>query len=66
MTIILSCGHKVDDMDDAINVVTKEWARDSERAVGYSTVCKNCYYEYEANGDLLLSEQDELNWLAGL
>jgi hypothetical protein len=63
MTIILSCGHKVDDMDDALDVATKEWSRECTPAIGYKSICAECYDTYESNGNILHTEQDEINYL---
>lgn len=61
--IILSCGHKTDDLDNSFNVITKESDRRGEKALAYRSVCAKCKKEYEINGELLKSEADGLVWL---
>jgi hypothetical protein len=66
MSIIASCGHKVQEIEDTYNIATKEWTIGEDgwqKAIGYKTVCKDCYEEYKKNGALIDSEAEEFDWL---
>ena len=65
MTIILSCGHKVEDFDDEIHGAVADYARDNTRAISYMALCKQCYDEYEKDGMILHDEGEENKWLYG-
>ncbi len=66
MGIIGSCGHRVEELDDLINISTKEWEINEEgwvKAVAYQSVCKECYEEYKSHDAIIESEAEELDWL---
>jgi len=64
MTIIASCGHKVEDFDDLHNIAVKEYVRDWSNAVAYRSVCKECLEFYKKENLLLNTEKEELEWLS--
>lgn len=66
MSIIATCGHKVEDIEETHNISTKEWEIDHEgwhKAIAYKTVCKTCYEEYKKNNAILETEAEETDWL---
>jgi hypothetical protein len=68
MAIIASCGHTIGELDHLRQISIKAWDCGSEgwvKAVYHSSVCESCYQEYEAEGDILYTEQEELDWLKG-
>jgi hypothetical protein len=68
MGITLSCGHRAEDFDEAHNIATKAWEINEEgwgRAIHYSSVCETCKKDYEAEGAILYSDEEENNWLKG-
>lgn len=67
MSIIASCGHKVEDFDQTRNVSIKAWEISEDgwtKALHYKTVCEACYKEYEEEGYILANEDEEINWLS--
>ncbi len=65
MSIILSCGHATEDLDEGINVSIKAFTIGEngwQKAIEYKTVCKACYEEYKAEGYVLDPDQ-EVYWL---
>lgn len=65
MTIIASCGHKIQDFDDEIHCSVAGYAKDCSRAVFYMVVCKQCHDEYKKDGMILYDEGEENKWLGG-
>lgn len=65
MTIILTCGHKIEDFDDEIQCAVAGYSRSFGRAVFYKSLCKQCYDEYEKDGMILHDEGEENKWLGG-
>ena len=68
MGITLSCGHRVEDYEEAHNIATKAWEITTEgwsRAIHYSSVCETCKKDYEAEDSILYSDEEENNWLKG-
>lgn len=66
MGIIASCGHRVGEVDDLHNIATKAWDIGEEgwvKAIHYSSVCEDCFKEYEGEGSILYTEEEEINWL---
>ena len=64
MTIIASCGHKVEDIDDLHNVAIKDYARNFSKAVSYMSICQKCLEFYKKENLLLNTEKEELEWLS--
>lgn len=65
MTIVLSCGHTVEDFCDEHIVSVKEFSREWNRAVAYKSVCKQCYTMYKNEDAILYTEEAEMEWLNG-
>lgn len=70
MTIILCCGHKIDDFDDEVCLSLKDHFNDYDndrigRAVSYGGYCKKCAAQYEEWGMVLHNKQEEDDWLSG-
>ena len=66
MGIIGSCGHRVEELEELINISTKEWEITQEgwvKAVAYKSICKDCYKEYKSTDSIIESEAEELDWL---
>jgi hypothetical protein len=66
MAIIGSCGHRVEELDDLINISTKEWEITQDgwvKAVAYKSVCKDCYQGYKSTNAIIENEAEELDWL---
>lgn len=65
MSIIGSCGHGVEDLDDLYNIATKAWDITEEgwvKAIHYQSVCETCREEYEKEGYILHTSEEEANW----
>lgn len=65
-----SCGHylkKHDGPDGRGNpVIVREVREDDTRIISYRNVCNMCKHEYLMNGMLVMSPQEQTNWLAPL
>lgn len=61
--ITLSCRHRVDDLDQGYDAVTKYYDRMGERALMYSMVCQNCLDLYQKEGILFTEDSVAQNWL---
>ena len=61
--ITLSCGHSVDDFDDAYSVITKDFDRSGNKALSYQTMCKSCKEEYSKAKTLFVSNEAAHEWL---
>ena len=62
MTIIATCGHKVDDYDDLNHIAIKEYSRECTPAVSHLSVCKDCLNTVYK--DVILNSRDEeMQWL---
>lgn len=66
MPTIASCGHRIPDEKDPINISTKEWTINEDgwqKAVCYKSVCEDCYEDYKKNDAIISSEAEEFDWL---
>ncbi len=63
--MILSCGHREDDMTRHYNVMTKEWTRENTKAVAYKCVCLHCFKLYENEKSLIRTDDEAYRWLRG-
>lgn len=66
MSIRASCGHEVQEIEDTYNVATKEWTINEDgwqKAIGYKSVCKDCYTNYKSTDSILESEAEEFDWV---
>ena len=61
--IHLSCGHKVSDIDDSYDIITKSTSREAERALMYSMDCGPCVDGYRALGYLFDTETQAMEWM---
>lgn len=61
--ITLTCGHTVEDFDEAVNANIKGWTREHTPCVDYVTYCVECWSEALQDGDVLLSHNDEMEWV---
>lgn len=61
--IILTCGHTVEDFDDVVHASIKGWTREHTPCVDYVTYCVACWSEALQRGDVLLSHDEEMEWL---
>lgn len=62
MTIIATCGHKVDDYDDLHHIAIKEYSRECTPAVSHLSVCEDCLNTVY-KGVILNSRDEEMEWL---
>lgn len=71
MTTQFSCGHWATDSEDiGILVALKRQDVDEENGgyknvIHYATYCENCRYRAWYDGELLMNEEEEMNWLNG-
>ena len=68
MSIILTCGHKVESYDCYWEATTKEWEITSEgwtRVLAHKALCESCYEDYKKNNALAETEAEEFDWLHG-
>ena len=70
MSIILCCGHALEDFTDGVPLKTKDYYIDYDsesikRAFSFGVYCKTCAAQYEGWGLILHNEQEETDWLFG-
>ncbi len=68
MGIIATCGHRVNELEELRQISIKAWDITQEgwvKAIHFSSVCEDCYKEYEAEGSILYTEEEENDWLKG-
>jgi hypothetical protein len=66
MSIHASCGHQVQEIEDCHEVATKEWTINEEgwcKAIGYKSLCEDCYENYKKHDAILYTEAEEFDWL---
>jgi hypothetical protein len=61
--ITLTCGHTIEDLDDAVNCSIRGWTRDHRPAVDYMSYCASCYEDAKQSGFVLFDEGEENKWL---
>lgn len=68
--ITLSCGHRVANISDGVDVIIKEYGysmyiekKEGPRALRYGYVCQSCRDDYRKAGVLLDTEQEAMVWL---
>jgi len=61
--IILTCGHTVEDFDGMVNANIKGWTRENTPCVEYVSYCVICWSEALDRGDVLLSHDEEVEWM---
>ncbi len=60
---VLSCGHEVDDLDHAYNVMTKAVDREGNKAIAYKIVCGPCEDQYRRHGEIFDYQEVAELWL---
>lgn len=68
MSIIGSCGHQVESFEELHQISTKAWDITEEgwvKAIHYSSVCQSCKEDYEKEGYVLKTTEEEYAWLRG-
>jgi hypothetical protein len=66
MSIICSCGHRIEDFEEAQNVICQSESLTEEgyrKALSYQTVCQSCKQEYKEAGVLFNTEEEAFKWL---
>lgn len=63
MSVILSCGHRVDDLDEGYDVMVKSTDREFNNAVALMTVCLKCKAMYQREGLAFNTYDDAMEWL---
>lgn len=63
MSIILSCGDRVEDFDEGFDVIIKTTDREFNNAIAFKTVCAKCKAMYEREGLAFKSYNDAIEWL---
>lgn len=61
--ITLTCGHQIHDIDEAVNANIKGWTREHTPCVDYVIYCVECWSKALDRGDVLLSHDEEIEWL---
>ena len=61
--ITLTCGHTVEDIDDANDIALASYNREDNRCVDYVSYCDECYDDALDRGEVLLTVEDEDVWL---
>ena len=61
--ITLTCGHTVEDIDDANDIALASYNRENNRCVDYVSYCDECYDAALDRGEVLLTVDDEDVWL---
>ena len=60
--VILACGCKVQDMDEATSVFIKDYDKDGNRAIGLINCCAKCLKYYEFIGATLETDEEIDKW----
>ena len=63
--IIASCGHKVEDISDLRDCTVAAYTREGNRALEYTSLCKECYDWHQSEGSVLHDEGEENKWVNG-
>jgi len=63
MSVICTCGHKVDDYDDTATIVLKQYCPRNGPYISYVVYCKPCADEAAKNDEVLFNDKDIDNWL---
>lgn len=65
MTMIASCGHKVQSPHYPFNRAIADYDELGNRAVYYMSLCPECFTKYQKDGIILHDEGEENKWLGG-
>lgn len=63
MTVVATCGHEVDEVDDLIDAALQGYTREDQRCIDYVTLCRECYTMYKTDGIVLFGAGEENKWL---
>ena len=63
--LIASCGHKVEDTSDLLHCTVAGYTREGDRALEYTSLCKECYDWHRHEGLILHDEGEENKWSNG-
>ena len=61
--IIASCGHEVEHISHLWNCTIMAYSRENNRALEYTSLCKECYDLHENEGLVLHNEGEENEYL---
>jgi hypothetical protein len=61
--ITLTCGHTVEDFDNANDIALASYNREGNRCVNYVIYCDACHSAALDRGEVLLTVDDEASWL---
>ena len=63
--LTLSCGHDVDDLDNAYDIQVKSTDGNGNRSVEYVVVCGECALWYQEQELILRNTEEVAEWLGG-
>ena len=63
--IIASCGHEVEHISHLRDCTVAAYTREGNRALEYTSLCKECYDWHEREGLVLHDEGEENKWVNG-
>lgn len=61
--IILSCGHEDDQSGTHETIHIKDHTKEGVRCVRIGVYCLSCVKRYMARGDVIVSDDEEKEWL---
>jgi mRNA deadenylase 3'-5' endonuclease subunit Ccr4 len=61
--ITLTCGHNIEDLDDANYLALASFTREHKSCIDYVTYCDECTAKALDRGEVLLTVDDEDVWL---
>ncbi len=61
--IIATCGHKVDDIDSLYDLQLQDYTSDGDKCISYVVFCKDCADQYEKEGLVIHTKEEESTWL---
>lgn len=61
--LIASCGHEISPDSKQFQISIADYDRDGDPCVNSLTVCKNCQNFYKMTNRILLTSQDEREWI---
>ena len=63
MSIVLSCGHQVDDFNHTYTIMTKSTSREGSKAISHQIVCGACEDQYRQRGEIFDNTELAMEWL---
>ena len=64
MTLIASCGHSVNDIDDLVDLQFKGIDASGKRCISYGCFCQECADQYDLSGKVIHNKEEENEWLS--